>query len=111
MAVPPRNKRDLIVTCERNFATALLAVYSCTKPRIVLPSTMAITMLASTHSPTMPEIIAAKDEDENERAFELAQQQAQRGCLLLCTNCVQPILLQTLLSVCRLETVPWKRAD
>ena len=93
------------MTCERSFSTALLARYSCTKPSIVLPSTTASTMLASVHSPTMSGDNRGKDEDQNQRAFELAQQQPQGGGLLLCFNCVQPVLLQTLLSVCWLEAV------
>ena len=59
-AWPPRITLDFIVTCERNFSTVLLALYSWTQPRMVLPSTIASTIMASTHSPTTPETIAAK---------------------------------------------------
>ena len=57
---PPLSTLDRMVTCDRSLSTALLAVYSCTKPRNVLPNTMASTMLASIHSPTTPETTAAK---------------------------------------------------
>ena len=94
-----------MVTCERSFSTALLARYSCTKPSIVLPSTTASTMTGIGPLPDDGGDNRGEDEDENQRAFELAQEQPQRGGLLLGSERVQPVLLQTLLGVRRLEAV------
>ena len=49
-STPSRTTIDLIVTCERNCSIAWLAMYSCRKPRMVLPKTTASTTPASTHS-------------------------------------------------------------
>ena len=57
---PPRSTLALMVTCERNFAIALLATCSWMKPSTVLPKTMARTTPASIHSAAASDTTGAK---------------------------------------------------
>ena len=59
LGCPSRTTDEWIVTLERSFSMALPAMYSCPKPSSVLPSTMASTTAASTHSPANTETMEA----------------------------------------------------